>query len=596
VQTPRVPAVIPEVTTDNPKTGVQNSDPGAYGFQPSILGGAFPGNYPQSANIAQPNTIFHNMRWWLVTNLRQMLSEAYVELGLVQTICKVPVEDALRGGITIKSKQLDEDQISELTALMDEQGDTETAGEAAEWDRLFGGAAVLIFTEDDPSEPLVVDDIFEGEDIEFRAVDLWELFFDLVSVGSYEEALSDPNVEYFDYYGERIHRTRVLLLKGIKAPSFVRPRLRGWGVSVVETLVTGINQYLKSADLTYEVLDEFKLDIYKINNFASSAFSQGGLENSSVRDRVEMVNFLKNFQNAIVLDKEDEYENKQLSFTGLAEAQAGIRMQIASDMRMPLTKLFGMSAQGFNSGEDDIEVYNGMIESSVRRKLKRPLLQMVKIRCQQLWGFVPDDLQVAFKPLRVMSSTDEETVKTSLFNRALQARQAGELDSDEFADIMNRGELFPIRIKSQKAELGLDDNLDDTIEEDDRPGKGKVNKTKGKDSNTNKPANNTRHLRVMNSRDKAPIIVLPAPYTRGERLVRSVSNSVSFDLASYQADGGDDWIDPAREKLFDDPLGVDQALWTKARVGSKNAFKGEVRWQYTAWLYRKMGGRFSNLN
>jgi hypothetical protein len=61
-------------------------------------------------------------------------------------------------------------------------------------------------------------------------------------------------------------------------------------------------------------------------------------------------------------------------------------------MRMPLTKLFGISAAGFNSGEDDIEVYNAMIESEIRGKLKYDLLRMVEIKCQKLFSMVPDDI------------------------------------------------------------------------------------------------------------------------------------------------------------------------------------------------------------
>ena len=50
-------------------------------------------------------------------------------------------------------------------------------------------------------------------------------------------------------------------MKGLTAPSFLRPRLRGWGFSVVEKLVRSINQYIKATDLGFEVLDEFKLDV-----------------------------------------------------------------------------------------------------------------------------------------------------------------------------------------------------------------------------------------------------------------------------------------------------------------------------------------------
>src|SRR5208283_5766536 len=101
----------------------------------------------------------------------------------------------------------------------------------------------------------------------------------------------------------------------------------------------------------------------------------------------------------------------------------GIRMQIASDMRMPLTKVFGISAAGFSSGEDDIENYNSMVESSIRQKGKFDIIKMIKLRCQKMYGFVPDDITIEFKPLRVLSSEQEENVKNAKHARLMQTVQ-----------------------------------------------------------------------------------------------------------------------------------------------------------------------------
>ena len=77
-----------------------------------------------------------------------------MEIGLVQTIVDVPVDDGLRGGVKFKSKQLDESQIHELQVSFDRDDDLNTAGQAAKWNRLFGGAGILIMTDQDPEEPL----------------------------------------------------------------------------------------------------------------------------------------------------------------------------------------------------------------------------------------------------------------------------------------------------------------------------------------------------------------------------------------------------------------------------------------------------------
>ncbi len=427
-----------------------------------------------SEQISQPTTIFRNLRWYLVSNFRQVLSEAYMELGLIQTVCSVPVEDALRGGIEISSKELSPEQIEELQISIDRDDDLGTLGQAGVWNRLFGGAAVLILTDQDPFEELDLDSIDPDEDLQFRALDMWELFWDKQNAEGYDPTIQSEDFTHYNYYGEQIHKSRVLRLKGLTAPSFIRPRLRGWGFSVVEILVRSINQYLKATDLGFEVLDEFKVDIYKIKNLVMSLMTPEG--ENAVKRRIQLANYQKNYQNAVVMDSEDDWDHKQLSFAGLAEAMAGIRMQVASDLRMPLTKIFGISATGFNSGEDDIEVYNSMVESQVRVKLKPVALKMVEVKCAKLFGMVPQDLVLSWKPLRVLSSEQEENVKTQKFTRLTGALQAGAISHKTFIDSCNKDNLLGVKIDADE----IDEDFSTGDDEDDEGEANKFDSQKGK--------------------------------------------------------------------------------------------------------------------
>ena len=370
------------------------------------------------AQLSQLDTMFKNNRNYLVSNQRQLLSQVYCEHGLIQTVVNVPVDDAMRGGFHLSSKQLSEDELKELQTFQKRQADLAKFGEAMKWNRLFGGGALIIITGQDWLTPLDITKIAEGEEVSFKAVDMWELYSDRQNIDETSKLELTPDQNgFYTYYSQKIHKSRVMILKGLSAPSFVRPRLRGWGLSVVESVVRSINQYLKAADLSFEVLDEFKLDIFKIKNLSNTLLAPNGTE--KIRQRVSLANSQKNYQNALTMDAEDDYMQKQLSFSGLSEVMAGIRMQVACDLRMPLTKIFGISAAGFSSGEDDIENYNAMVESEVREKAHFDLLKIAEIRCQQLFGFVPDDLSGEFKPLRVLSSEQEENVKTLKFNRLL---------------------------------------------------------------------------------------------------------------------------------------------------------------------------------
>lgn len=522
---------------------------------------------PYSEQISDSGTMFKNLRWYFVSNLRQLLSELYCEIGLIQTIVDVPVDDALRGGVILKSKQLDEDEILKLINSLDRDDDINTVGQAAKWNRLFGGAGVLIMTDQDPMQPLNIEAINKDTPLEFRAVDMWELFWDKQNTDGYDPSLQTENFEHYSYYAQQLHKSRVMRMKGLTAPSFLRPRLRGWGFSVVEKLVRSINQYIKATDLGFEVLDEFKLDVYKIKNLTTTLMSEVGA--SAVQKRVQMANWQKNYQNAIVMDSEDDFDHKQLSFAGLAEAMEGIRMQVASDMRMPITKLFGTSAsKGFATDQNDMEVYNAMVEAEVRNKIKYDLLRVIEIKCQKLFGFIPEDLSIEFKPLRVLSAEQEENVKTQKFNRVLQAKQAGEITTFEFREACNKDALLSISLDNNQDQLNTDDpEIAALVAGEPDP----LDTKDVEDPGANRE--DTRKPRAWEF-DKD----------------RKRDNSIGYDVAAYEVDGGDSWISEGRKPFFEDPKNVDKSLWERAREKSQQAF-GKIKWQFVVWAYKQLGGK-----
>lgn len=529
------PAIQP-VEKDDFASGIQakpvtNSAPGIATFG---IGQGFPNNQTPywTAQLSKVDTQFLNLRWSLVSNLYQFLCEVYAEIGLVQTLVDVPVDDGLRGGIEISSKDLTEDQIVELLSAMDSYEDIVIAGQTAKWNRLFGGAGTIIVTDEDPSKPFNIKEIRRGSEVTYKSADLWELNYTYQNIQD-TELRHTPEDSFFNYYGVLIHRSRVMIMRGVQPPSFIRPRMRGWGLSVIETLVRPLNQYLKGQDLTFEVMDEFKIDVYMMKNLANTLMQPCGSE--KVHDRIQTANFLKNYNHALVLDTEDEYHQKQLSFAGLAETAKEIRLQIASEMRMPLTKIFGISAAGFNSGEDDIEVYNGMVESQVRNKIKHTIRRQAEIRCQQLFGFAPKNLEIKFKPLREMSSEQEENVKTQKFNRLKESVAVGQITPEEFRDAANRGNLFDIKLKDAPPDL---DGYEDEEGIDDA----------------------------------------------------STKNSITFDKKSYEADGGDAWTNPRRMAFYEDPR--DLVLWQMCLDESVAAWGSEKR-MFTVWLYEKKGGKFN---
>ncbi|MBQ0113334.1 MAG: DUF1073 domain-containing protein [Bacteroidales bacterium] len=422
-------------TKNNSKDEKQNS---LVDFAGNVQGWGLGGN-PFAPQNSRLDTVFLNTRWNLVSNYRSVLAEAYAEYGLVQTLVEQPVDDAFRSGFKIVTNELEDSQKIELQRFVEENRIIEELKKSVVWARLFGGGGLVIMVEQNPAKQFDISKVKKGSPLEFKAADMWELYKDQTNFWNPWEVQDEKKM--YNYYGVRLHRSRVLPVCGKEAPSFIRPRLRGWGMSELERVIRSINAYLKNQDLIFELLDEAKIDVYQLNGFNTAMLTDKGTR--VAERRVQVSNSLKSYLNALILDTNDKYEQKQLSFAGLSDILTQIRQGVASDLKMPMTKLFGVSAAGFNSGEDDIENYNSMIESEVRSKVKYLVVDVLKICCQYLFGFVPEDMSIKFNTLRILSAEQEENMKNSQFNRLIQAYSNGLVSVGDFMVGCNNEALLP---------------------------------------------------------------------------------------------------------------------------------------------------------
>lgn len=397
--------------------------------------------------ISQADSMFNNNRWYLISNLRQLLSQVYVEHGIVQTLVDQPVDDAFRAGFEIKSSQLDGDDIEKLLVYCKRNRVFAHIMQAIKWGRLYGGGAIVVLTNQNPKSPLNLKAIGPDTPLEFRSVDMWELYYDVQNTAGTLEVGAEMGAnlsEHYDYYGQQVHHSRVFRIIGKEAPSFIKPRLRGWGMSELERLVRSLNQYLKNQDVIFDLLDEAKVDVFRIKGYNNALLNQSGTD--AIAKRVAFANSIKDYNNALTMDVQDEYEQKQITFTGLAEVLLQIRQGIAADLKMPMTKLFGISAAGFNSGEDDIENYNSMIEGEIRNKNEWVVVDCLNVAAQKVFGFVPEDLMISWNPLRMLNAKEEEEVKDSQMARVTTAFTLGLASGKEAKEAINKDSLLGIEV------------------------------------------------------------------------------------------------------------------------------------------------------
>lgn len=416
----------------------------------------------RNAPLSNSTSMIWNTRGNSVTLNRSLVSQLYQEHGVIQVIIDAPVDDALRGGIDLRIPELSAEEVKRLEYYVNTNDIIKTYGQACKNARLYGGGGVIINAGQELTQPFKISSIKSWTPLAFYAVDRWELAY--TSSGSGVDQFEENKIERpYNYYGKVLHKTCVIKIDGKEAPSLLRGQFGGWGVSELERLVRSYNQYMKHQNVVYELLDEAKIDVYKINGFNSAMSTPKGPEMTA--KRVQLSNTLKNYLNALVIDKEDEYEQKAFTFSGLPEILKEIRIGLACETRFPLAKLFGLSSSGFSSGEDDMENYNSMIETEIRSKIKGGLIEMLQICCQKLFGYVPESIDFDWKPLREMTGEQRSAEKTQELDRILKLKQARMASDETIADMINQAKIFEVEIDSSEAQPY--DDVDSPAEDDE---------------------------------------------------------------------------------------------------------------------------------
>ncbi|PHS61018.1 MAG: hypothetical protein COB09_18905 [Thalassobium sp.] len=415
---------------------------------------AFTNPFGTGAFVGRTDSLYYNLRYNLVSNDRNLLSQMYVEHGIVQTLVDQPVDDAFSTGFEIVTDQLEPAELDKLEMYIERNNVIGALRDALKWARLYGGGGILIITGQNPQTEFKIESIKEGGKLAFRGLDMWEMVGSGAVGNPSMNAVADPydqQGDFYNYYGTIVNKTRVYKIKGKEAPAFIRQRLRGWGMSELERLVRSINQYMKNQNVLFELIDEAKVDVFKIKGFNTAMLSANGT--AQVVQRVQQANQVKNYINAITMDADDDYDQKKMSFTGLGEVMSEIRMQVASDLKMPMSKLFGIPSTGFSSGEDDLQNYNSMVEGEIRAKSKFQVIDLLAICCQHLFGFVPDDLSISWNPLKQLNAVEEEEVKNSKFNRNMSSYQSGAIDRTEWAENVNHDHLLATEVDTKREAL-----------------------------------------------------------------------------------------------------------------------------------------------
>lgn len=376
-------------------------------------------DYFSQASLSSLNA-YKNVKIDLLSLQQILLTNLYKTYGILAKVVDVPVDDAYRNnGFEIHAETIDDKEIKKLENELRKNRDIEQLKQARKWARLFGGSALIVLDGKKLSQPVTVNSIKNNENVEFMAVDRWQLTYSLPNVDMPDGKWNLVNYGKLDSsMAFDIHPSRVHILHGKRAPYIVQQQVQGWGISVYEQIFQDMSQFFKGRNVMFELMDDAKTDIIKLSALQTAISS--GTGERAVQRMVDLIARNKNYKSQITLSTDDDYEQKQISFSGFEGVLKEIRVMMAGSANMPVSKLWGEGVTGFGSGEDSLENYNAQIEADVRSLDESTIYWILKIRCWQLFGRDLEDLEIEWKSLRVLGSTEQQQLETSKMDNILK--------------------------------------------------------------------------------------------------------------------------------------------------------------------------------
>lgn len=405
-------------------------------------------NYNNSLN---PLNAYNNISADILSLQYYLLTYLYKTFGVLGRVIDAPVDKAYKnGGFDLEADSIDESELKNLKDSLVKNQDIKKLKIGRKWARLFGGAALIALSGDDLSKPLNPKELY-NKPLDFMPVDRWQLNYSQSNINIPGGTWRLTNYQVFNDTYKQIHPSRIFILFGKEAPWPIQQQVQGWGISAYEQIFQDMNQFFKGRNVLFELLDEAKTDILKLATIQTALVSTEG--ERALQKMVDMISRNKNYKSQITLSKDDDYEQKQISFSGIAEIFKEIRIMISGASRIPVNELWGEGVTGFGSGEDSLEIYNSLVEDEVREPDNDAIDWILQLRSYQIFGRKISDLTKTWKKLRVLSAIDEQNINDHKLANALQLYDRQLFSPQETMEYLKKQQIIIHDTKALRGEL-----------------------------------------------------------------------------------------------------------------------------------------------
>lgn len=394
----------------------------------------------------------HNRFVYSVLSDFASLDAAYQTSWLARAIVDYPAEDMTREWRTIKCDDADliraEEDRLQLPAM---------TSEAASWARLYGGAGILMLTNQPLDKPLNPKKIKKGDLYRLLVVDR----FDMTAMDLNQTNILAANYLQPEFYtiaagAQQIHWTHFARFPGAKLPRRQRAQTQGWGDSELRKCLDDVMDIVASKDGIAELLQEANVDILTRQGLSDELASD---QDDAITARYALFSMMKSSINMALLDGEEKYDRKTLDLAGVAPVLDLLMTWISGAADIPVTRLFGTSAKGLNAtGEGDMDNYFNALSSKRLVQIDPGLRMLDEVLVRSATGRWIEDFNYVWNPFKQpdivqiaqANKANAETdilymdagvIATSQVQRRLQAAELYQFDDEKIQALEENEDL-----------------------------------------------------------------------------------------------------------------------------------------------------------
>lgn len=339
-----------------------------------------------------------------------LAEELYLYNWLVGNIADIPANEITREWCEISSTNQKEDlkKVLDLFKKLELKQKIKTTHAFAD---LFGGCALYMVVNDGQSQdkPLNIQNIRRNS---FQKLRVLEPSYLIPMVTGIEE----PELyQLFGINGENlvIHKSRLLIFKGLETTQRKKIELNYWGGSKVQRSIEPIIGSDTAINAIVNMLTETNVNVYKLDGLTDLAIDDA--DEDAIK-RIQIIDTMKSYLNALVLDAKDDFVKVNNDFKDLHQIDNATLIRVSGSAEIPATLLFGKSPDGMNAtGSADFRAFYNRCKRIQTDKVEPKLEILTTVASMSENSKIIEDVVITWNPL------EQETKKEIADTRKVDA-------------------------------------------------------------------------------------------------------------------------------------------------------------------------------